>query len=390
MGVAVVEVGNVRMRVDHFGMVVLVGVPAGEPIGMLMIMVAVVVGVFVFVHEVGVVVFVLVARTQRDRNTHGGYGRCDHLQRGDGCGEPDPCNSSTDERGSREDHLASCSAELAGTFDPLGDRDAISPSANGERSNNFGRCRAVAPTDNGETDGQVGGTCDETFERDDVFRGKVLDTCGDAVVKTPADTCGDHEQCTECEAGTWLPDEQRTRSGDEHDAGQYAGTEVLMEERSGKYGGGGEFGVEKDRRSGGVDAGKACHEQNWCDRAADDDGDKRGAPLATDRITVWWSSDRGGCDGKGGAQVEQPGKRERRDRSGELRSGRGGRAKQDGSDQAPQYPDTVHTPSVPGHRQVRTGSRLNPDLAIFGMPGISLRHRRHGLGRPTAESTATR
>ena len=47
VGVAVVEVGDVRVRMDHFGVVVLVGVPAGEPVGVLMTVVSVVVGVFV-------------------------------------------------------------------------------------------------------------------------------------------------------------------------------------------------------------------------------------------------------------------------------------------------------------------------------------------------------
>lgn len=70
--VTVVEVGDVGVGVHHCGVLVLVRVSAGEPVGMLMIVVAVVVGVFVFVDEFGVSVFMLVARAQRDHDTSGG------------------------------------------------------------------------------------------------------------------------------------------------------------------------------------------------------------------------------------------------------------------------------------------------------------------------------
>ena len=104
----------------------------------------------------------------------------------DGCSESDPGDDGTDEWCGGEYHLASSGAELAGALDPLGDREPVTAGADGERSKNFGWCGAGAPADEGETDGQVGGPRDETFQRDDVFGGEVLDACGDAVVETPA------------------------------------------------------------------------------------------------------------------------------------------------------------------------------------------------------------
>lgn len=51
-----VEVRDVRVSVDHGGVLVLVGVSAGEPVGVLMIVMSVVVGVIVFVQETDVAV----------------------------------------------------------------------------------------------------------------------------------------------------------------------------------------------------------------------------------------------------------------------------------------------------------------------------------------------
>lgn len=60
MLVTVVQVGDVRMRVEHRCMLMSVHVPAAEPAGMLVVVVAVVVGVLMLVvhRDVGVLMLV--------------------------------------------------------------------------------------------------------------------------------------------------------------------------------------------------------------------------------------------------------------------------------------------------------------------------------------------
>jgi hypothetical protein len=135
--VAVMEIGDVRVGMNHRFVAVLVLMSSRERIVMDVIVVSVVVGVFVVVFDRLVRMVVGVVAVQHEADADRGDQEGQNLAGGDGLGEDGPGDYSSDERRGGEHELTSGGAEVACAGDPERDGGAVAERADDERPDDW-------------------------------------------------------------------------------------------------------------------------------------------------------------------------------------------------------------------------------------------------------------
>ena len=132
-------------------------------------MVFVVVGVLVHVAGGVMVMCVEMVGSKRQADTERGDPHGDHLDCVDRVGQHDPRQQCPEERGSREDHLTACCAELLRAAHPQRDRRSVAERADDQRTDHRPAVHVSRPADD-QPECEVDAACHGPFQEDDMLR----------------------------------------------------------------------------------------------------------------------------------------------------------------------------------------------------------------------------
>ncbi len=243
-----------------------------------------------------------------------------HLPARERLAEEGPGHQRAEERGHGEQHLRSGGPELLGPGDVENQRQSVPDRADeqgaGHRAGGqFGRPEGQAEDD-------VEPTRDQPFHEGGLGRREAVDGRRQVVVDGPAEAGRGDQQGGNPGLEPGRGREDRPRHQDDGGRRPGAPTDVLVERRPGEQGRRHRFHVQPQRHGGGRGLRQARHQQH---RGEDAPGD-HGPCQAKDVPPVQGCGaipDRGRKHGQRRAQVEQPGKQDRRERAQQGLRGRG-------------------------------------------------------------------
>ena len=186
------QVGKVRMSVQHRSMPMTMNVtPNDGPVSVIAVM-AVVVNMVMLVFHQRVRVVVCVIAPQHEAHTDQGDHEREHLPAVYRLAQQQPRCHRADKRGGGEHQLTPSSAEFTRSSDPQRDRRSI-PDAADQQRGQAGPTRWAAAEH--QPDEEIRSPCDRSFDEGDVHRCEFVEPCRHSVVERPKQTgTGDDER----------------------------------------------------------------------------------------------------------------------------------------------------------------------------------------------------